>query len=589
MNQAQVYEDTILDNVPARVLCGVRPMRIPAPHDKLWGSRATRANTRKPGLNRWKRLVSFLRYPTISDLYIIRDWLSGALTNRVVMIKYKAYTADVDMAVTNADGVAWLRPVQALWAQHARSEGGNTHPAVLAALKITQPRNWRVLLLQYPRISTEVDGMLVYNSCYDKLARAQYTRTSPGKYLREHFPTLTDVEIRDIIALTCAKGEFSISFTMAGILDGIEDGPRSCMKGFDRATHPYRVYDPDHGWGMATRTSTAYECSSCRAPRFFSRALVNRNNMSFVRSYKYGGTPDTYSNACEQLEAWLQSQGYRKRSSWEDARVARIEAPDHNDALVMPYIDGSEQTVYEGAVDYLTLTRTEQTPNRFGEANATVGFLRAGNAEDDDEDMWTCSHCGEDYPEGDDRYWIGVNEEEPICSYCRENSYVSAHGRRGHEYLVHEDDARYCEDDGEYYVEGHFSSNGVVECHDTGDLRKLDNTFQCAYDDEYYGDDCDHITMPDGECVFRDNVEDYFRDDWNRFIEWWADQASDYCTPTSDWAQLFIDACEDGDLDLETDDDWAVYAACCERVKHEPTLKRDDEEDDEETNETEGE
>ncbi|WP_196299816.1 hypothetical protein, partial [Streptococcus pneumoniae] len=90
-----------------------------------------------------------------------------------------------------------------------------------------------------------------------------------GKYLAEHFPSLTATEVRDIVAQTSVVGEFGIVSGVKELINVVMNGPSSCMREESFAPHPYVVYDPAHGWAMAYRRSTDYEQESASAPTFF--------------------------------------------------------------------------------------------------------------------------------------------------------------------------------------------------------------------------------------------------------------------------------------------------------------------------------
>jgi hypothetical protein len=583
------HADVLSKTTETKSIEGKLPMRIPAPTDARWGSRQvrdiSRPKHRAPGYDRVAKLLDRLRCcGTLTAAFLRNHHYAGRVT---VGYFYGRGTVSVT-AVVGEVGQEWWRPVVERLQYNCEMNIRDLHPAVQEALKLAKPRSVRVLLMHLPRPSKEAKDALIFNQSYDKLCRALYTRTSPGKYLREHFPSLTDTEIRDIVALTCTNGEFGINWDLANMINTVEDGPTSCMKGYGAYEHPYRVYDPALGWGMAFKKSTAYEMDTAHAPKYFSRALVNSSSMTFVRSYKFGGVGN-YSHACEALEAWLATQGYKKAGGWRGLKLKRLPADQYDNSFVMPYVDG-EQSIYEGSVDYFTVGATAETPNYIGLGNSTSGELALDN--DDDEDLSSCEDCDESYPTNDDDAWrwAGVDESRRICCHCCDTEYVYGYGRGGNQYYFREDVAVYCDADGEHYHRSYLSDNDIVRCYATDDYFPEADAYRCAYSNNWYNDEECHVKLPNGDAVHNINVADYFEDNPEEFVEWWAngckEAGGDGDIDIDEVAQQFVDGVNDDEIELNGLRDWLVYRACCVHVGDEPQLPRaaDDEEETEETN-----
>lgn len=590
----QIHEDVFVNetNIKTQIIEGRLPMRLPAPNDAQWGSRQVRdlsPKQHRPKAGRAYYRVSMLLDRMRSCYFASKDRLrllleDHEMTTLVTVRFYGSGCASQSASKYNVSvGPEWMRPVLHMLRNNTGTVPSieELHPSVRAALKLSNPRSVRVLLMHLPRMSKETNGMLIYNQTYDKLARGLYTRTTPGKYLRQHFPSLTDTEIRDIVALTCSDGDFGLVWTREQMIDVIEDGPQSCMRGFDRDAHPYSVYDPAMGWGMAYKTSTAFERSDKHAPKYYSRALVNTKNMTFVRSYRFGGV-GAYSHACEALEAWLATQGYTKQSSWGGARIKRL--PDGSGyGYVMPYVDGAQE-IYGGAVDYFTIGRTSATPEQIGVANQTDGEMRTS------ENLAECEDCGDEYDEDDADVWrwAGRHENRRVCRHCIDNNYVYGYGRNGYQYYFHSDVARYCESDGEHYHEDYLADNDIVECYDTNDLYPEDETFKCEYDGNYYNDGVSHVVLSRYSCVHYDNADAYFSDNLDDFVTWWAAG----CARNGDdvdvdeLARTFVDSVHDESVELCGLKDFLVYRDCCAHLAVEPQLVGIDDDDAEEAEET---
>ena len=76
--------------------------------------------------------------------------------------------------------------------------------------------------------------------------------------------------------------------------------------------------------------------------------------------------------------------------------------------------------------------------------------------------MRECDDCGDECHE-DDMSYVSYNDRT-VCESCCENNYVSAYGRRMRQVLVPNDDAVYCESDGEWYVAEYAGDNNVALC-----------------------------------------------------------------------------------------------------------------------------
>ena len=299
------------------------------------------------------------------------------------------------------------------------------HPVVEAAIKLYRPMNWHLLVLEWPHLSN--DGTRLAYTRDERAGEADRQHiTTPGKYLRRHFPTLADDVIRDLVLQhTDGDFEFTITRDIREIVAFKQNGPKSCMT-FNKATfsdHPYRVYDPKYGWGLAVHRA--------KSDGFiFGTALVwegdddvsfGDDERIFVRSYfapdrEYDG----YSYADQRLEAWLKSEGYEHYSSWyQGTKVALVR--DSDDETLMPYLDGHNQQV-DMCGSYLTI----QEQGDYSATN-TDGLL--------ENDRTVCSYCDEHCHEDRTGY---VDDYGDVCEGCIERHFYWS--EVGDEY-VHGDNA----------------------------------------------------------------------------------------------------------------------------------------------------
>ena len=165
--------------------------------------------------------------------------------------------------------------------------------------------DWREMLLEWPHESEEQPGMVAYTQNEDKGVRNLQTRTSLGKYLRRHCPTMPDHVLRDFCALhDTTAGYIHVTHSLNEIIKAVQEGPSSCMQddswdGTDDdgnyTDHPYRVYDPEYGWHMAIRKVGDQIMGRCLC-------VAHGEAKYFVRSYH---KTERNSPTDTALEAWL--------------------------------------------------------------------------------------------------------------------------------------------------------------------------------------------------------------------------------------------------------------------------------------------
>ncbi len=353
------------------------------------------------------------------------------------------------------------------------------HPVIKKAMRMSRPDDWQLLLLQWPHISTTDTTRLAYTRDEKSGEADRQVVTTIGKYLRQHFTRLPDHAIRDLVA-TQTTAEFKFIHDNDEMIEYLHKGPKSCMVwGGDQNNHPYQVYDPALGWHMAVRI---------QGGNVVGRALCNKDSdgqLYFVRTYKKDlDNPEGYSHADEQLVAWLKAGGYMHYDGYpEGTKMKFIRTSMYNDrAFLAPYIDGCNQHVDIKYVDGVPKYIVIDCDGAF-ECDQTDGSTSGGGE--------TCSCCGERFSEGDG-YWVGPYEDEIICEGCQEYSYRYVRGRNGREYLLHEDEAVYCEYNDTHYDTDYLGDNDLV-CLADGDLCPDDRAIFIEDDSKYYHEDDDDI------------------------------------------------------------------------------------------------
>jgi hypothetical protein len=391
------------------------------------------------------------------------------------------------------------------------------HPAVYLMMTdhMYRAEDWHQLLLEWPHKSITDPNRLAYtrneqSAMHNGDSDAKAVVTTIGKYLTRHFPDAPSNLIRDIVAQFTYGGSTEITKDMDRMVNAVINGPRSCMSSrfdilcHDRVErHPYAVYDPSRGWGMAVRTDTD--------GMVLGRCLVHESedgDKGFVRSYKREREYSSHSGADESIEAYLKGLGYAKWRGWPDHIHIMRYPLRHGDGFLMPYIDGGSQHVIEED-DTFRISDYQGF-----EATNTSGMLNAHTC--------TCDDCGAGMDE-DDSYSTGYHGDNRVGNCCIDN-YTMVYGRRGEQYHVHNDDTVYVGD--EYYHDEYLSDNNIIELHD-GEYEHRDNAVYIESADAYYREDDEDI------CYAENTNQHELREDC-----WCCEESGNYYTDDEDSVEV---------------------------------------------------
>ena len=348
------------------------------------------------------------------------------------------------------------------------------HQVIFDALKHARPLNWHQLVMEHPHMSVTENTKIAYTRDDNAGNQDRQVTTTIGKYLSRHFPTLKDNIIRDISALYSATG-IKIVRTTAEMIYHLNRGPKSCMQNsnFDLSEHPYNVYDPQYGWAMVVREENGDTVG---------RALVmitDDNNKYFVRTYLKPKESTGYSHSDNVMEAWLQSNGFDKQTSWGGEKLKVI--PHIHGGYVSPYLDGD-------------VKRADLNKDYFYICGDGEYAMDDTGGRTQQEDTVSCEDCGDDFPE-DDGYWVGSSEDSRVCNSCCENNYTYAYSRRGCEYYITNDDVAYV--NSTPYDTNYLGDNEIIELAN-GDYARLEDSI-CIDGDWYETDDEDICYAEDTE------------------------------------------------------------------------------------------
>jgi hypothetical protein len=445
-----------------------------------------------------------------TNVHIALQLLHGGMSR--VVDRFRAYR-DVDGTVTSYNDSFVQRTLHInRWHSNLQNRF-RLHPAVDKLLGDYRPLDWQQLVMEYPHQAESDRNRVAYTQNEKKGEVDLQTVTSLGKYLTRHFPQLPDHEVRNAVAAYSVTG-CKIVWTLAEMVDVLQRGPHSCMRWneggkVDIDSHPYRCYDPLLGWGMAMREEGG---------EVVGRALVyDKGDMKlFVRTYLRPSQSSSYSQADDQLNAWLKEQGYSHAGSWEDCEMAYYGG--RNDTPVAPYLDGNVKNVNIITRDFKkVLVVTDGGEYR---CENTDGTCASDNGS-------TCEDCGDRVDDGDE-YWTGRDGDYMVCQSCCDHNYMYVTGRRGNNYHLHESQAVLVGD--EHYDEDYLGDNDIVQL-ENGDYCTMDDAVHVESDGEYYHCDDERV------CYDDYNYQYAMRDDLVELVDGSMCHADDawQCCATSGW------------------------------------------------------
>lgn len=397
------------------------------------------------------------------------------------------------------------------------------HPAVLCALeKGWVPSDWHQLILEWPHESTKKPGMLSYTLNEAKgIADRQEPSMKPGRYLRRHFKRASDDEIRDLVSNLGTH--IKILYDADEIVQAVMDGPHSCMKWGrrDSDNHPYQVYDPDLGWGLAVMYDDG---------EYVGRALVleRLGQKGFVRTF---GPSRSCSQTHDGMQALLEEMGYEHWDGWPTGTPLALIGSRDNPLL--PYLDGENDKVY---VDYSRRQVIIQDEGAEFECTNTDGT-------GDTIDEYTCEDCDDSFRSLDNLTDVaGPDDFHYVCDCCLDN-YARVRGvRYGNdcrEYYVPNEDAVYADDEP---IDRWHLPRGFVTL-ENGEI--ANSAYAVCIDGDLYREDDDRIQiLHDGEAAMAGDCVELCRiSDYSGYA------LEDDCVETADGWILSSEA-EDLDLSL---------------------------------------
>lgn len=340
----------------------------------------------------------------------------------------------------------------------------------------------------FVHISEEDPLQVAYADSVDKLIADRFTRTKPGRYLMKFYDNvLSEDEIRtwaERVQAMAAPAE--LLFIASDDKDGwkrvYRDGPSSCMKGDDCV----QVYAHDK--------SVLRLAHLVQGNNIMARCIVREDTKEYIRVYpNTDGTENNkwHMSLRERLEGMDYTHG--------DMEGVLLDCDETNSGeYVCPYIDGgngnyvSASVVHRDGKRYLLLSRDGDM-----DAQSTGGTIG---------ESCSCPSC-ENRCDEDDLHYV-ESRGESICESCLSEYYIYAYVSRNNQEYIPNDDAIYCESDGEYYADDYTNDADIYQCEHTGDWYHLDD--MCSTSRGYvHNKYCIPLDVEDSEgnsYAFRDDV-----------------------------------------------------------------------------------
>jgi len=423
-----------------------------------------------------------------------------------------------------------------------RELGRDVHPMVRDLLKqVGFPDDLNLLVLEFPHMPKDGDpSRVAYTQSFRKGLDDKQTVTSMGKYARRHWPQTPDHVLRNILAVAKTKVEITKDSDEMVALMGHNDMPNSCMSGSEdsyQIAHPYRMYDPAYGWGLAIGRDGSGRINS-RAV-VFEGEVGTKQYKCFVRTYTTRGD---YQRS-EPLDAALKAMGYEHAYGWPIGARLKYKENISSDFLCT-YLDGDNHyidIIHRDEVAVVTGSRGEYDTH---DMDRDDGVFYVSN-------RCECADCGSRVSE-DDTYYIDYHEHR-VCTSCVNDHYRDAiYNHRGHTELVHEDNAVFCRTDDEYYTE-RYAAEVLVEVGYSWYRTDDENIVYCETDGEYY-------MVDDSDLVYIDDAGEWYRKD---------DDAVAQCQSDEKW---YMTEHMEGDADFVQDSDGDWYHRDDSDIVYSPSL-----------------
>lgn len=229
-----------------------------------------------------------------------------------------------------------------------------------------------------------------------------------GKWLANYYGSGVDFRecIEDLKAMNVEPTTY-LCKTEREWYNAYESGPCSCMTGYNFEYSPVRVYaTTSHGLSdNGLRLFIQYTGELFGDDfKVHARAIVNIETNEYVRAYG------------DAADAILRASGYERDTDCLDgALLARIPHPEHDGAVLMPYLDGNQDGVDEEGADAFRICDCCDY-----EAQDADGYIWM------DDGRSACTECGGRFDEED--MYVACDGGY-VCPHCIGDTYVQVVGR----------------------------------------------------------------------------------------------------------------------------------------------------------------
>ena len=255
-----------------------------------------------------------------------------------------------------------------------------------------------VVMLGQPRLHKDYAAVTEYR-CVEMRA---------GKWLANYYGSGVDFRecIEDLKAMNVEPTTY-LCKTEREWYYAYENGPSSCMTGYDFKASPVRVYAttshglPDNNLRLFIQYTGELFGDDFKV---HARAIVNIETNEYVRAYG------------DAADAILRANGYERDTDCLDgALLACIPHPENEGAVLMPYLDGNQDGVDELGGDAFVICECYDY-----EAQDANGYIWI------DDGRSACAECGGRFDE-DDMYI--ACDGGYVCPHCIGDTYVQVVGR----------------------------------------------------------------------------------------------------------------------------------------------------------------
>lgn len=255
-----------------------------------------------------------------------------------------------------------------------------------------------VVMLGQPRLHKDYAAITEYRCVEMRVGKWLANYYGGGVDFRESIEDLKAMNVEPTTYLCKTEREWYNAY---------ENGPRSCMTGYNFEASPVRVYAttshglPDNNLRLFIQYTGELFGDDFKV---HARAIVNIETNEYVRAYG------------DAADAILRANGYERDTDCLDgALLARIPHPENEGAVLMPYLDGNQDGVDELGADRFVICDCYDY-----EALNADGYIWI------DDGRSACAECGGRFDE-DDMYI--TCDGGYVCPHCIGDTYVQVVGR----------------------------------------------------------------------------------------------------------------------------------------------------------------